>query len=628
MRPAFVALALALALPALVYAALPISEAEAVDAAGRLAARVGSYSARHPDDPGAFAPWAEEQVEAGAPLLIHSYPALEPCYYYVQLTSRHGGASFVTVDAVTGGWQAFGGRDGRAAFPDVTPDEAAAMASRTARTSVSPTDLRVVSMPNRHLYWHWRDAAAPSREFFVNLSDAGDVHTFADPEISPRQPLPRTPREEPGLRPPDGGTPIDGRGTRFPPAYNIPSVPYHVQVTSYNCGPAASEMVLDHYGVDIYQEDIADVANCVNPGGSYADDIRRTGHFSAISSAVQDTSLHGYDERKLGYGALEQWWSYPNTSDPDYPDRYNDLKELVSSDFPVMLLMWYDTTHGCGHFRIVKGYNDTTNVFIVHDPWYPPPYQGPDVNLNQTTMVDNLWTQWYRWGTLICPWEVQVSAPDEVDFGETFTVQAVIYYHGPHPFEGQDGASGREATIDPSPLFSLAPGETATKTIAGTAPSGVGNFLSWDLVAPSVELGNIVTVTARGLISDSSTSYASYSDSIGGWGSHPVTVVNESGIDASAPARLELHRPRPTPFSAATAMQLDVPSGAGRVRLAVYNARGQLVRTLADGAVPPGRREFVWNGEDDTGNPVSAGVYFARCECDAGTGAQKLVLMR
>ncbi|MFH1864249.1 MAG: FlgD immunoglobulin-like domain containing protein [Candidatus Eisenbacteria bacterium] len=159
------------------------------------------------------------------------------------------------------------------------------------------------------------------------------------------------------------------------------------------------------------------------------------------------------------------------------------------------------------------------------------------------------------------------------------------------------------------------------------ATSGVGNLLSWDLVAPSVELGNVISVTARGLISDSSTSYASYSDSIGGWGSQPVTIVNESGIDDSAHARLEFHRPRPTPFSGTTTMQLDVPAGAGRVRLAVYNVRGQLVRTLYEGTTPPGRKEFDWNGEDDSGQPVSAGIYFARCECEAGARTQKLVLI-
>ncbi|MCK4510470.1 C39 family peptidase [bacterium] len=627
----FVLAVAAVAVPSLTLAAPPITQTEAIETAQQLAARVGGYSARHPDDPGAFTPWAREQVEAGAPLLIHSYPALEPSYYYIPLTSQRTGAeTYVTVDAVTGDWQAFGERTGRASFPKVTRAHAARRGATELGTAVSPADLRVVSMPNKHLYWYWSDgpAAAQSREFFINLSDPSDVHHAPDAEIAPPQPQLGTPRAKAVQGDPGAGTPIDRSGTRFPPAYNISSVPYHVQVTSYNCGPAASEMVMDYYGADIDQEDIADVANCTPSNGSYARDVRRTGHFSAISAAFQNASLQGYNERKLGYGALSAWWSYPGTGDPDYPDRYNDLKELVSTDFPVLVLTWYDTTQEGGHFRVVKGYDDATNVFIVHDPWYTPPYQGPDVNFNQATFVDNLWTCWDRWGTVICPWEVLVSAPEEVDFGETFTVQAIIYYHGPHPFEGQDPASSREVIIDTSPLFTLAPGETAIQTLPGSAPSGIGNLVTWDVVADTVESSRVISVMARGLISDWSTSYASYSDSIGGWGNQLVTIVNQSGIDDPLPMELVLHAARPSPFAGTTTMQLDVPGHAGHVRLAIYNVRGQLVRTLVDGALPPGRREFVWDGMDDTGRPVSAGAYFARCESDAGSATRKLVLMR
>jgi len=628
----FVLAVAAAAVPSLALAAPPITQTEAIETAQELAARVGGYSSRHPDDAGAFAPWAGEQVEAGAPLLIHSYPALEPSYYYVPLTSQRTGAeTYVTVDAVTGDWHAFGERTEHASFPKVTAAQAARRAATELGTAVSPADLRIVSMPNKHLYWYWHDspAAAPSRELFINLSDESDVHHAPDAEIAPPQPQLGTPRANTAQGDPAAGTPTDhGRGTRFPPAYNISSVPYHVQVTSYNCGPAASEMVMDYFGADIDQEDIADVANCLPSTGSYAYDVRRSGHFSAVSTAVQNASLQGYNERKLGYGALEAWWSFPGTGDPDYPDRYNDLREMVSTNFPVLVLTWYDTSQNGGHFRVVKGYNDTTNVFIVHDPWYTPPYQGPDVNFNQTTFVDNLWTNWYRWGTVICPWEVLVSAPDEVDFGETFTVQAIIYYHGPHPLEGQDPASSREATIDMSPIFTLAPGETATKVIAGTASSGIGNLVTWDIVADSVELGGVFDVMARGFITDGSSSYPSYSDSIGGWGSETVTIVNQSGIDDPLPLELMLHAARPSPFAGTTTMQLDVPPHAGHVTLAVYNVRGQLVRTLVDGAVPPGHREFVWDGMDDNGRPVSAGAYFARCESYAGSATRKLVLMR
>jgi flagellar hook assembly protein FlgD len=134
---------------------------------------------------------------------------------------------------------------------------------------------------------------------------------------------------------------------------------------------------------------------------------------------------------------------------------------------------------------------------------------------------------------------------------------------------------------------------------------------------------------SRGFISDSSFSYASYSDSIGGWGSKGVTIVPSTGVDEPAiPSRLSLHAPSPSPFSGTTTLAFDVPAEAGRLRLAIYNARGQLIRTLVDGFVTPGRCEIVWNGDDAHGLPVTGGVYFAKCEADGVSDTRKLVVVR
>ncbi len=625
MKATTLLLTLVFLLPSLTPALSTVPEAEILDTANSLIMKVGAYSSRHPDVPGAFKPWSEGDVIPSKPLLIHSYPSLDPSYYYVPLSAGPTGrTSYVTVGATDGQWQAFGECPARDAFPSVSRAAAANLAGRALGTELLPSELRVVSMPDKQLYWHARIADS---EMFLNTSDPTDIHMGLDEDISPPPlefELPPPPHTQLSIDAYEGA-----EGDRFPPGFDISGVPHHYQGTSFNCGPAASEMVMDYYGPDIDQEDVADVANCTAAAGSYASDVRRSGHFSGISTAIQNASLSGYNERQLGYAALENQWSYPNTSDPDYPDRYNDLKEIVSQDFPILVLTYYDTSHNSGHFRVVKGYNDTTNVFIVHDPWYSGLYQGPNVNFNQTTFVDNLWTRYYRWATLIVPWEVQVQAPDEVEQGAEFSVSAVIYYHGPHPFDGQDPASSREATIYPSTLFTLAPGETATQTITGTASSGIGNLVTWDLIADTSLLGNIISVMSRGFISDSSYSYASYSDSIGGWGSKGVTIVPATGVDEpTIPSRLVLHAPSPSPFSGATTLAFDVPADAGRLRLAIYNARGQLIRTLVDGTVAPGQREIVWDGNDARGLPVTGGVYFAKCEVDGMSDIRKLVVVR
>ena len=56
--------------------------------------------------------------------------------------------------------------------------------------------------------------------------------------------------------------------------------------------------------------------------------------------------------------------------------------------------------------------------------------------------------------------------------------------------------------------------------------------------------------------------------------------------------------------------RMDVPH-AGRVHLAVVDARGRLVRTLLDDELAAGSHRVAWDGRDQTGRGVAAGVYFA-----------------
>jgi len=47
----------------------------------------------------------------------------------------------------------------------------------------------------------------------------------------------------------------------------------------------------------------------------------------------------------------------------------------------------------------------------------------------------------------------------------------------------------------------------------------------------------------------------------------------------------------------------------GQVSLAIYNTRGQLVRTLVEGREKPGYKSFRWDGRDSRGEYVASGVY-------------------
>jgi flagellar hook assembly protein FlgD len=64
------------------------------------------------------------------------------------------------------------------------------------------------------------------------------------------------------------------------------------------------------------------------------------------------------------------------------------------------------------------------------------------------------------------------------------------------------------------------------------------------------------------------------------------------------------------------------------VDIAVYNCAGKKVRQLFNGTRNPGYYAIGWNGQDDTGKPVSAGTYFFRYTLDGKTTFKQTARIR
>ncbi len=77
------------------------------------------------------------------------------------------------------------------------------------------------------------------------------------------------------------------------------------------------------------------------------------------------------------------------------------------------------------------------------------------------------------------------------------------------------------------------------------------------------------------------------------------------------PTAFALNQNYPNPFNPETRIAFDIPANwTAPVTLRIYNLQGQLMQTLVDGVMPPGRHEVVWNGRDASGQPVATGMYF------------------
>jgi hypothetical protein len=103
------------------------------------------------------------------------------------------------------------------------------------------------------------------------------------------------------------------------------------------------------------------------------------------------------------------------------------------------------------------------------------------------------------------------------------------------------------------------------------------------------------------------------------------TGVEESEIDIRS-SRFELRQNRPNPFTSGTIIQYSLPV-KGEISLKVYDVTGRLVRTLVKENQDSGVYSVTWDGKNDSGNRVSAGIYFSRLSGKPGVLTKKLTLI-
>ena len=93
------------------------------------------------------------------------------------------------------------------------------------------------------------------------------------------------------------------------------------------------------------------------------------------------------------------------------------------------------------------------------------------------------------------------------------------------------------------------------------------------------------------------------------------------------PNVFELKPNVPNPFNPETLIRYALPR-ASQVNLEVFNAAGQRVRGLVQGAERAGNYQVMWDGRDDSGAKVAGGVYFYRLMAGEFQSIQKMVLVK
>jgi len=88
------------------------------------------------------------------------------------------------------------------------------------------------------------------------------------------------------------------------------------------------------------------------------------------------------------------------------------------------------------------------------------------------------------------------------------------------------------------------------------------------------------------------------------------------------PIEFSLSNSYPNPFNASTTIEYQMPFDS-KVKLEIFNLRGQKVATLVDGNIPAGNHQVSWDASQ-----YSSGIYFYRLVVGEKTFAQRMTLLK
>jgi hypothetical protein len=104
------------------------------------------------------------------------------------------------------------------------------------------------------------------------------------------------------------------------------------------------------------------------------------------------------------------------------------------------------------------------------------------------------------------------------------------------------------------------------------------------------------------------------------------SITGDSG-SPSIPKVTKLEDAYPNPFNPNTTLRYQLES-PGKVKIDIYNTRGQIVRSFSQSHDAAGYYSILWDGCDSNGRALASGVYLYRMTSGSYAGVKKMVLQK
>jgi len=106
-----------------------------------------------------------------------------------------------------------------------------------------------------------------------------------------------------------------------------------------------------------------------------------------------------------------------------------------------------------------------------------------------------------------------------------------------------------------------------------------------------------------------------------------IVSADEDQITQTSPTA-NLYAAFPNPFNPSATISFFTTENRENTEIAVYNLKGQKVKTLVDDKLVSGHHSVVWNGNNEAGKPVSSGIYLYKLRSGNFQQTRKIVLIK
>jgi hypothetical protein len=190
----------------------------------------------------------------------------------------------------------------------------------------------------------------------------------------------------------------------------------------------------------------------------------------------------------------------------------------------------------------------------------------------------------------------------------------------------------------PATLFAtFSDAETGAEGVAsaefslGTTPAPAGTGTAMTGTFGGATAAAQAAVPTQGVVTGQQTLWLRGRDLGGNWGTAYALSVPSvaAGVVAveEVPTVDFLGAPVPNPSRGAATLRFGLAREGG-VRLELFDLAGRRVRTLVDGTRPAGTHVEAWDGRNERGTSVGAGIYFLRLVTPASTHHARVVVVR